>query len=252
MGKNYSVDRDKKGRYRHSYVFLRGADVEIKLLGQEGLLKGKVTTIEEYYCVLDVKGDGDPYQVTVNFAEVKYIKHEEFPTVEERSPSLKFKDKSTSFVFEIGERIGCSFKDGKGMKGVLLSEGVYYLYIKTDKGNYYTIMKSALSYIAHNKHDPILETNDFYIEEMKIAGHNKPTEYVFSVGDQVTVYFTSGKKLSGLVLDESKYWVLLQSEKLQITVLKGSYSYFKHEVYESKPYLYVSNKRLKKTLRNET
>jgi len=31
MGENYTIDRDKKGRYRHSYVFMRGADVEIKL-----------------------------------------------------------------------------------------------------------------------------------------------------------------------------------------------------------------------------
>lgn len=251
MGKNYSVDRDSRGRYRHSYVFMRGATVDIKLLNHDELLTGKISTIEEYYCVLDVKGDGEPYQVTVNFAEVKYIKHKEFLTVEERSPKFSEEDKKTSFVFQIGERIGCSFKDGKGIKGVLIAEGTYYLYIKTDKGNYYSIMKRALSYIAHTKHDPLLETNNFYTEEMKLAGHNKPTEYVFAVGNHITVYFASGKKLSGLVLDESKYWVLLQSEKLQITVLKGSYSYFKHEVYESKPYLYVSNKRLKKTLRNE-
>ncbi|MED3080255.1 hypothetical protein [Bacillus wiedmannii] len=39
MSKNYSVDRDKKGRYRHSYVFMRGTDVEIKLFGYEGFLK---------------------------------------------------------------------------------------------------------------------------------------------------------------------------------------------------------------------
>ncbi|EOO65096.1 hypothetical protein IIC_06155 [Bacillus cereus VD021] len=145
MGKNYSVDRDKKGRYRHSYVFMRGTDVEIKLLGHESLLKGKVTTIEEYYCVLDVEGDGDPYQVTVNFAEIKYIRHEEFVSVEERSPNYTLEDKKTSFVFEIGEKIACTFKDGKRMKGFVLSEGAYYLYIKTEKGNFCTIMKSALS-----------------------------------------------------------------------------------------------------------
>ncbi|MBE7121994.1 hypothetical protein [Bacillus cereus] len=251
MGKNYSVDRDNKGRYRHSYVFMRGTDVEIKLLGHESLLKGKVTTIEEYYCVLDVEGDGDSYQVTVNFAEVKYIRHEEFVSVEERSFNFMPEDKKTSFVFDIGEKIGCSFKDGKGMKGVVLSEGAYYLYIKTEKGNYYTIMKSALSYIAHEKHTPLLATNDFYIEEMKEAGHKKSTEYVFSVDDEITVFFASGKNVSGIVQDESKYWVLLQSKKLQITVLKGNYSYFKHAVYESKPYLYVANKRLKKTLRKD-
>ncbi|EEK85361.1 hypothetical protein bcere0010_8960 [Bacillus cereus ATCC 4342] len=90
-------------------------------------------------------------------------------------------------------------------------------------------MKSALSYIAHGKHTPLLETNDFYTEEMKAAGHEKPTEYVFSVGDQTTVFFANGKSVTGVVLDESKYWILLQSEKVQITVLKGSYSYFKHQ-----------------------
>ncbi|WP_309411810.1 hypothetical protein [Bacillus cereus] len=124
MGKNYSVDRDKKGRYRHSYVFMRGADVEIKLFGHEGFLKGKVTTIEEYYCVLDVDGDADPYQVTVNFAEVKYIRHEGFVSVEESPPNYTHEDKKISFAF----------KDGKGMKELILSEGAYYLYIKTDIG----------------------------------------------------------------------------------------------------------------------
>ncbi|WP_413565494.1 hypothetical protein [Bacillus sp. 3P20] len=249
MGKNYSVDRDNKGRYRHSYVFMRGADVEIKLLGHEGLLKGKVTTIEEYYCVLDVMGDGDPYQVTVNFAEVKYIRHEEFVSVEERSANYSPEDKKTSFVFDIGEKIACAFKDGKGMKGFLLSEGAYYLHIKTEKGNFCTIMKSALSYILHDKHNALLETNDFYTEEMKVAGYSKPTEYVFSVGDEITVFFANGKSVTGVVLDESKYWVLLQSEKVQITVLKGSYSYFKHQIYENKPFLYQANKRLKKELK---
>ncbi|EJP83474.1 MULTISPECIES: hypothetical protein [Bacillus cereus group] len=251
MGKNYSIDRDKKGRYRHSYVFMRGNNVEIKLFGHESLLKGKVTTIEEYYCVLDVEGDGNPYQVTVNFAEVKYIRHEEFVPVEERSPNYTLEDKKTSFVFALGEKIACAFKDGKRIKGLVISEGAYYLYIKTDKGNFCTIMKSALSYIAHGKHTPLLETNDFYTEEMKAAAYEKPTEYVFSVGVQITVFFANGKSVSGVVQDESKYWVLLQSEKLQITILKGSYSYFKHEVYEKKPYLYVANKRLKKTLRND-
>lgn len=249
MGKNYSVDRDKKGRYRHSYVFMRGTDVEIKLFGHEGFLKGKVTTIEEYYCVLDVDGDGDPYQVTVNFAEVKYIRHEEFVSVEERSPNYTPEDKKISFAFDIGEKIACAFKDGKGMKGFVLSEGAYYLYIKTDKGNFCTIMKSALSYILHDKHTALLETNDFYTEEMKAAGYSKPTEYVFSVGDEITVFFANGKSVTGVVLDESKYWVLLQSEKLQITVLKGSYSYFKHQTYENKPFLYQANKRLKKALK---
>ncbi|MEB9506439.1 hypothetical protein P4J13_21125 [Bacillus anthracis] len=251
MGKNYSVDRDKKGRYRHSYVFTRGANVEVKLFGYDALIKGKVTTIEEYYCVLDVEGDSDPYQVTINFAEVRYIKHEEFPTVEERSPKFSHEDITTSFVFEIGEKIAVVFKDGKSMKGFVLSEGAYYLYIRTEKGNHYTIMKSALSYIAHKKHKALLDTNDFYIEEMKSAGYVKPTEYVFSIGDTITVFFASGKKISGIVLDESRYWVLLQSEKLQITVLKASYVYFEHKVYESKPYLYIANKRLKKTLRKD-
>lgn len=249
MGKNYSVDRDKKGRYRHSYVFTRGSNVGIKLFGCDALIKGKVTTIEEYYCVLDVEGDSDPYQVTINFAEVYYIKHDEFLTVEERSPNFSPEDMTTSFVFEIGEKIGVEFKDGKRIKGSVLSEGAYYLYIKTEKGNHYTIMKSAISYIAHKKHIALLETNDFYIEEMKSAGYTKPTEYVFSIGDRITVFFASGKNISGIVLDESKYWVLLQSEKLQITVLKSSYLYFKHEIYESKPYLYIANKRLKKALR---
>ncbi|MEB8713901.1 hypothetical protein GH876_29460 [Bacillus thuringiensis] len=251
MGKNYSVDRDKKGRYRHSYVFMRETNVEIKLLGHESLLKGKVSTIEEYYCVLDVEGDDDPYQVTVNFAEIKYIRHQEFVSVEERSPNYTAEDKKILFVFDIGEKITCAFKDGKGMKGFVLSEGAYYLYIKTEKGKFYTIMKSALSYILHDEHPALLETNDFYTEEMKAAGYSKPTEYVFSVGDQITVFFANSKSVTGVVLDESKYWVLLQSEKLQITVLKGSYSYFKHEVYETKPYLYLANKRLKKMLRND-
>ncbi|PGQ51401.1 hypothetical protein COA22_28605, partial [Bacillus cereus] len=73
------------------------------------------TTIEEYYCVLDVEGTSGSYQVTVNFSEVKYIRHEEFPTVEERSPKYSEGDKKTSFVFKIGEKISCVFKDGKGI-----------------------------------------------------------------------------------------------------------------------------------------
>jgi len=93
---------------------MRGTNVEIKLLGHESLLKGKVSTIEEYYCVLDVEGDDDPYQVTVNFAEIKYIRHQEFVSVEERSPNYTAEDKKTSFVFDIGEKIACAFKDGKG------------------------------------------------------------------------------------------------------------------------------------------
>jgi len=153
-------------------------------------------------------------------------------SVEERSPNYTPEDKKTTFVFEIGEKIACAFKDGKRMKGFVLSEGAYYFYIKTEKCNFCTIMKSALSYIAHGNHTVFLETNDFYTEEMKAAGHSKPTEYVFSVGDQITVFFANGKSVTGVVLDESKYWVLLQSEKLQITALKGNYSYFKHQNYE--------------------
>lgn len=85
--------------------------------------------------------------------------------------------------------IGCVFKDGKGIKGTLLSEDAYYLYVKTEKENYYTIMKGASSYIIHVKHDLLLRTNDFYTEEMKLANYKKSTEYVFSVGDTITVYF---------------------------------------------------------------
>ena len=251
LSKNYSIDRDSRGRYRHSYVFMRGVNVEIKLLNHEDLLKGKITSIEEYYCVLDMEGPSGSYQVTVNFSEVKYIRHEEFQTVEERSPKFSERDKKASFVFKIGEKIGCVFKDGKGIKGIVLSEGAYYLYVKTEKEKYYTIMKSALSYIVHMKHDPLLETNDFYTEEMKLADYKKPTEYVFSVGDTIMVYFPSGKNVSGIVLDESKYWVLLQTEKRQLTVFKGSYSYFKHEMYDTKAYLYVGNKKLRKQLRND-
>lgn len=250
LGKNYPIDRDSRGRYRHSYVFMRGATVDIKLLNYDELLKGKISTIEEYYCVLDVEGNGDPYQVTVNFSEVKYIRHEEFLTVEERSPKFSEGDKKTSFVFDIGEKIGCVFKDGKGIKGTILSEDAYYLYVKSEKENYYTIMKGALSYITHVKHDPLLMTNDFYTEEMKLADYKKPTEYVFYVGDTITVYFPSGKNVSGVVLDESKYWVLLQTEKRQITIFKGGYSYFRHEIYETKAYLYVGNRKLRKQLRS--
>ena len=54
-------------------------------------------------------GDGEPYQVTVNFAEVKYIKHEEFVSVEERSPNYTPEDKKTSFAFDIGEKIAFAF-----------------------------------------------------------------------------------------------------------------------------------------------
>lgn len=104
-----------------------GVTVDIKLLNQDELLKGKFSTIEEYYCVLDMEGNGDLYQITVNFFEFKYIRHEEFPTVEERSPKFSAGDKKTSFVFEIGEMIGCVFKDGKGIKCTLLSEDAYYL-----------------------------------------------------------------------------------------------------------------------------
>ncbi|KAB2397356.1 hypothetical protein [Bacillus cereus] len=251
MGKNYPIDRDSRGRYRHSYVFMRGATVDIKLLNYEELLKGKISTIEEYYCVLDVEDNGDLFQVTVNFSEVKYIRHEKFLTVEERSPKFSEINKKTSFVFDIGEKIGCVFKDGKGIKGTILSEDAYYLYVKSEKENYYSIMKGALSYITHGKHEPLLMTNDFYTEEMKIADYKKPTEYVFSVGDTITVYFPSGKNVSGVVLDESKYWVLLQTEKRPITIFKGSYTYFKHGPYETKAYLYVGNRKLRKQLRNE-
>lgn len=138
------------------------------------------------------------YQVTVNFAEVKYIRHEEFATVEERSPNFNPKDKKTSFVFEIGEKVSCVFKDGKRMKGFVLSEGAYYLYIKTEKGNYCTIMKSALSYIAHVKHTPLLELNDFYIEEMKTAGHK----------NQQNMSFLSEMKLLYVLLMVRMYLVL--------------------------------------------
>lgn len=56
------------------------------------------------------------------------------------------------------------------------------------------------------------------IEEMKTANHKKPTEYVFYVGDKITVFFANGKNVSGVVLDEGKFWVLLQSERFQFTV----------------------------------
>jgi hypothetical protein len=42
-------------------------------------------------------------------------------------------------------------------------------------------------------HDPLLLTNDFYTEEMKLANYKKPAEYVFSVEDTIMVYFSSGK-----------------------------------------------------------
>lgn len=66
-------------------------------------------------------------------------------------------------------------------------------YVTTEKENFYIIMEGALSYIAHVKHDPLLLTNDFYTEEMKLADYKKPTEYVFSVEDTIMVYFSSGK-----------------------------------------------------------
>ena len=85
---------------------------------------------------------------------------------------------------------------------------------------------------------------------MKLADYKKPTEYVFSVWDSITVYFPSGKNVSGVVLAESKYWVLLQTEKRQLTIFKDSYSYFKHEMYDTKAYLYVGNRKLRKQLRS--
>lgn len=88
LGKNYFIDRDSRGRYRHSYVFMKGATV--KLLNHDELLKGKISTIEEYYCVLDMEGNGNLYQVTVNFSEVNYIRYEEFPTVSERSSKFSW------------------------------------------------------------------------------------------------------------------------------------------------------------------
>lgn len=145
---------------------------------------------------------------------MKYIRYEEFAIVEERSPNFNLKDKKISFVFEVGEKVSCVFKDGKCMKGSVISEGAYYLYIKTEKGNYCTLMKSALFYIVHVKHTPLLELNDFYIEEMKTAGYKKPTEYIFYVGDEIIIFFANGKSVTGVVLDESKYRVLLQSEKV--------------------------------------
>lgn len=179
MGKNYSVDRDKHGRYRHSYVFMRGSEVAVKLFDRDDFLKGKVSTIEQYYLVLDVVEEGKTYQVTVIFGSVKYIKHDKFPIVQERSSKGNCEKKDTSFVFNLGEKIVCVFKDGKMVKGELLAEDTYYVYIQTDKGSFLTVMKGGLSYIRHKKYEPKLLVDGFYTEELKMNGYAKPTEYVF-------------------------------------------------------------------------
>ncbi|PEF45170.1 hypothetical protein CON22_17975 [Bacillus cereus] len=250
MGKNYPVDRDKKGRYRHSFVFMRGSKVSVKLFGVPDIVKGKVSTIEQYYFVIDVEDGEEVNQVTINFAAVKYIKHDCLPTVKERSPKGDSGDISTSFVFSIGDELKCAFRDGKGVKGTLLSEDGYYLYVKTEKGSYLTVMKCALDYIIHSKLEPKLLVDDFYTEEMKAGNYAKPTEYVFSVGNAVSVALNSGREFSGIVADESKYWILLNVKKGQITIFKGSVSYIKHDKYDPKAQLYVKNKRLKKQLKN--
>ncbi|HFU7090120.1 TPA: hypothetical protein ACGN8S_005274 [Bacillus cereus] len=250
MSRNYSLERDKNGRYRHSFVFMRGSEVTIKLFGVDSLLKGIVSSIEKYYLVVDVEEDDTKYQVTVNLSEIKYIKHEQLPTVEERSS--KEIESNTSFVFSVGDKVACVFKDGKGIRGTLLSEGTFYLYVETDKGVYVTVMKSAVSYVRHKKIEPELLVNDFYIAEMKDQVYSKPTEYTFSVGDFITAVFENGKELSGVVLDEAKYWLLLMIDEKkgsQATVFKESYAYIKHGVFDTKPNLYLQNKQLKKELR---
>ncbi|PGZ25361.1 hypothetical protein COE50_27575 [Bacillus anthracis] len=250
MGNNYPLERDKKGRYRHSFVFVRGSEVSIKLFGVNSLIKGIVSSIEKYYLVVDVEDEGGKLQVTVNLSEINYIKHEQLPSAEERS-SKEF-ESNTSFVFSVGDKVACVFKDGKGIKGTLLSEGAFYLYVETDKGAYLTVMKSALSYVRHKKIEPELLINDFYIAEMKDQGYSKPTEYTFSVGDSITAVFENGKELSGVVLDEAKYWLLLRIDEKkgsQVTVFKESYAYIIHGVFDTKPSLYLQNKQLKKELR---
>ena len=111
MGKNYSLERDKKGRYRHSFVFMRGSELSVKLFGVDSLLKGIVSSIEKYYIVLDVREGEVTYQVTVNLSEIKYIKHDPLLAVEERSS--KDVAKESSFVFggtaEIRVKIGHRF-----------------------------------------------------------------------------------------------------------------------------------------------
>ncbi|MBE7106159.1 hypothetical protein FT637_25070 [Bacillus cereus] len=251
MNKNYSIERDKNGRYRHSFAFMRGCAVSVKVFGVDSLIKGIVSSIEKYYLVIDVEEKDEKYQVTVNLPEIKYIKHDKLPTVEERSS--KDIDSSTSFAFYVGETIACYFKDGKGIKGTLLSEGAFYFYVETEKGSYFTVMKSAISYVRHKKVEPVLLVNDFYTVEMKDQGYAKPTEFTFSVGDSISVVFESGKELSGVVLDEEKYWFLLMIDEKkgsQVTVFKESYAYIKHGVFDTKPTLYLQNKRLKKALRN--
>ncbi|PFE71506.1 hypothetical protein CN316_09995 [Bacillus cereus] len=253
MSKNYSIDRDKNGRYRHSFVFMRGSEVSIKLFDTEGLIKGIVTSIEQFYLVVDVEKEGLIYQVTVNLGEVEYIKHAEFPTVEDRSPKKDTDDVSTSFVFNIGEKIICTFRDGKRLKANLLSESAFYLYVRTEKGSHFTVMKNAVNYVRHMKHEPGFLVNDFYSTEMKDRGYSKPTEFTFSVGDTITVVFRNGKELSGVVLDEEKYWILLMIDEKkgsQATVLKQAYLYIKHAQFDKKANLYVENKQLKKRLRN--
>lgn len=253
MGKNYSIDRDKRGCYRHSFVFMRGSEVSIKVFGVDSLIKGIVSSIEKYYLVIDVTEEEDKYQVTVNFPEIKYIKHEHLPTVEERS--TKEIESHTSFVFSVGDKMACVFKDGKGIKGTLLSEGAFYLYVETEKGSYITVMKSAVGYVKHKKYESRLLVNDFYTAEMKDQGYSKPTEFTFSVGDSITVVFQNGKDLSGIVLDEEKYWFLLMIDEkkgTQVTVFKEAYSYIKHAVFDTKSHLYLQNKLLRKALRSSS
>ncbi|MBU4643120.1 hypothetical protein [Bacillus toyonensis] len=250
MGNLY-IERDKKGRYRHSFAFMRGCEVSVKVFGVDSLIKGIVSSIEKYYLVIDVVEGEDKCQVTVNFPEIKYIKHEQLPTVEERS--TKDIESNTSFVFSVGDKVACVFKDGKAIKGTLLSEGAFYLYVETEKGSYITVMKSAVGYVRHKKYEPRLLVNDFYIAEMKEHGYDKPTEFTFSIGDTVTVVFQYGKELSGIVLDEEKYWLLLMIDEkkgTQITVFKEAYSYIKHGVFDTKSHLYLQNKRLRKELRD--
>lgn len=103
-------------------------------------------------------------------------------------------------------------------------------------------MKGGLSYIRYKKHELKLLVDDFYTEELKIAGYFNPTDYVFVVGDTFTVVFVNGKELSGVVSDESKYWVLLDVKDKQVTIFKESYVYIKHDICKTKANLYVENK----------
>lgn len=248
--KHYTSTRTNQGKFKHSFVFTHGSEVTIKFLRSALDIKGTVISIEPYYLVIEF---GDKEQRTVNLAAIKYIIHEEFPTLHERLSKKAENPFKSSFVFSYGECVKFAMKDGKLLEATVISEDKYYFYAQTKKtGAFVTLMKSALMYVKHDAYYPDLELNDFYTKEMKEQGIVKPTEYVFSCGDEVKFVFPGNKSVSGRVEDESTYWVQVTvNDNEQVSVFKSAYEYVEHELCDDKAVQYVDNKRLRRELKKK-